>query len=168
MHDLGVYRKGTWLCHYTNWKLLWQPKLNYALESHCLFTLSLHWQLTSKAQNCNQSCKLSWGKSHVNTDGQQLHTTTPLGRTHCPVYLEWVLSLRQPLPFSIGGLRRMDGQKSPNDCSNSSAYALRRGLTTTGEQYNHRQLLATSTTTGNCYNYEPLMATSTTILETMF
>ena len=53
---------------YTNWKLLWQPKLNYALESHCLFALSLHWQLTS------------------------------------------------------------NGQKSPNDCSNPSAYALRRGL----------------------------------------
>ena len=55
VHDPGV-GEGTWLCHYTNWKLLWLPKLNYPLESHCLFTLSLHWQLTSKAQNSNQSC----------------------------------------------------------------------------------------------------------------
>ena len=30
--------------------------------------------------------------------------------------------------ISIGGLRRTDGQKSPNDCSNPSTYALRRGL----------------------------------------
>ena len=40
----------------------------------------------------------------------------------CPVYHECVLSVRRPLPFSIGGLRRTDGQKSPNDCSNPSAY----------------------------------------------
>ena len=37
-------------------------QLDYALESLCLFTLSLHWQLTSKAQNGNQSC--SWGRCH--------------------------------------------------------------------------------------------------------
>ena len=53
---------------------LWQLQLNYALESHRLFTLSLHWQLTSKAQNGNQSCSC-WGRCHVNTDWQhvQLH-----------------------------------------------------------------------------------------------
>ena len=55
VHDPGV-GEGTWLCHYINWKLPWLPKLNYPLESHCLFTLSQHWQLTSKAQNCTRSC----------------------------------------------------------------------------------------------------------------
>ena len=74
-----------------------------------LFTLSLHWQLTSKAQN--QSC--SWGKNHETQMGNSctvslLHhwagfniTTIPL----CPVYLECVLSIRRPLP---GGFRRTD------------------------------------------------------------
>ena len=73
----------------------------------------------------------SWGKSHVNTDGQQLH-----GRTYMTcvrhIYLEYVLSLRRPIPFTIGGLRWTDrwtdGQKLPNNCSNPSAYDLRRGL----------------------------------------
>ena len=36
---------------------LWLPKLNYALESHCLFTLS----------HSNRSC--NWGKRHVNMHG---------------------------------------------------------------------------------------------------
>ena len=31
---------------------------------------------------------------------------------------ECILSLRLPLPFNTGGLGRMDGQKSPNECSN--------------------------------------------------
>ena len=84
---------------------------------------------------------------YVNTDGQQLHTTTTLGRTYmttiplCPVYLEGVLSLRRPLPFCIGGCDqgvatdgRTDTQKLQNDCSNPSAYALRRGLMTLTSQ----------------------------------
>ena len=45
-------------------------------------------------------------------------TTIPLYR----VYVKCVLSLRWPLPFSTGGVGhmdgRMDGQKSPNNCSN--------------------------------------------------
>ena len=100
---LGV-GKGTWL-YVTIQTKSFCDNLNWIMH----FTLSLHWQLISKAQNCNQ-----WGKSHVNTDGQQLHTTTPLGRTYmttiplCLAYLKCVFSLRWPLPFSIGGLRRMD------------------------------------------------------------
>ena len=54
---------GTWLCHYINWKPLWHSTELRAM--HCLFTLWLYWQLTSKAQNGNQSC--SWGRCHVNT-----------------------------------------------------------------------------------------------------
>jgi hypothetical protein len=83
--DMSLYKlKPLWICD--------MPKLNYALQSHCLFTLPLHWQC-------------SWGRCHVNTDWQQLHTTTPLG-----VYLKCVLSLRRLLPFNTGGLRRTDGQ----------------------------------------------------------
>ena len=37
-------------------------------------------------------------------------TTIPL----CPVYLKCVLALRRPLPFSTGGLRRMDGRTDKN------------------------------------------------------
>ena len=91
---------GTCLCHYINWRPLWLLKLNYALESHCLFTLSLHLQLTSKAQNGNHSCTLLY---HWNV------TTLPW----CLVILRCVLSLRRPLPYG-----RTDGQNSPNDCSN--------------------------------------------------
>ena len=67
------------------------PKLNYALESHCLFTLSLHWQLTSEAQNGNQSC--SWGtcRCHTSIDWQQL--------LHCWAGLTWPLFLMPIIPW---------------------------------------------------------------------
>ena len=59
-------------------------KLNYPLKSHCLFTLSLHWQQTSKAQNCNQSC--TEVRAICKHRWQQLHTTTLLERTW-PLFL---------------------------------------------------------------------------------
>ena len=56
VHDKGLGGRHLAMSPYTiNWKPLWLPwvlKLDYALESHCLFTLSLHWQLTSKAHAC--------------------------------------------------------------------------------------------------------------------
>ena len=68
VHDIGVggikapgYFTES-LCDYFNW-------IMHALQSHCLFTLSLHWQLTSKAQNGNHSCTLlhHWAGLNVTT-----------------------------------------------------------------------------------------------------
>ena len=108
-------------CDNLNW--IMYLRATACLHCHCTDNS----ELTSEAQNCNQSC--SWGKSHETQMGNSctlslLHhwpglnmTTIPL----CPVYLECVLSIRRPL---IGGLRRTDrrtdGQKSPNNCSNPS------------------------------------------------
>ena len=82
-----------------NWEPLWLLKLNYALESHCLFTLSLHWQLTSKAQNGNHSSTLLYHWAGLNV------TTLPW----CWVILRYVLSLRRPLPYG-----RTNGQTDKN------------------------------------------------------
>ena len=55
-------------------------KITHLKATPCLHC-PLHWQLTSVAQNGNQSCTCSWGGCHVNTDRKQLYTTIPLDRT---------------------------------------------------------------------------------------
>ena len=103
VHDIGVggikapgYFTES-LCDYFNW-------IMHALQSHCLFPLSLHWQLTSKAQNGNHSCTLLHHWAGLNV------TTLPW----CLVILRCVLSLRRPLPYG-----------RTNDCSNRVTLRLR-------------------------------------------
>ena len=75
-------------------------KLNYALQSHWLFTLSLRWQL--------QSVICSWGRCHVNT-------VWPLFLCASNAYF---LS-DDPYHLSQEGSDGwIDGQKLPNDCTN--------------------------------------------------
>ena len=92
---------------YLNWS-------NMHLRATACFTLSLHWQLTSRAQSGNQSCK-----SHINTDvtGNSctlLHHWAGLNMTMIPLCLECILSLRRPLPFSTGGLGWTGGRTDKN------------------------------------------------------
>ena len=88
----------------------------------CLHCHCIDIQLTSETQNSNQSC--SWGRCHVNTDWQQLHTTMyyTTGQD-----LTWPLLLYAKYSSNAYFLSVIiiltqegsDGQtKSPNDCSN--------------------------------------------------
>jgi hypothetical protein len=62
--------------HYINWNLCDTPKLEMHATWEPLPVCTSTTQLTSKAQNGNQSC--SWGRCNVNTDRQQSPASTLL------------------------------------------------------------------------------------------
>ena len=80
----------------------------------------LNWIMYALTARHRMECAISLRyMCHVNTDWQQLHTSSCYNTTGqdlmwCRVYHECVLSLRWPLPFNTRGLGWTDGQTDKN------------------------------------------------------